>query len=204
MKSFVDTALLSETVAHRQALTLMSTSILLASTRTGMLGQNWRSLSYHLQVVLPPCLLGVALTGKRLLMKATSDSSVLAGRYSCWVLIQDAGATHSNSSEAPLSITTGCERPQLVMAAAMKAGPRGPELASYWLVCVLWAAWAPMKLCWLTETKQTVDLEQLPTKRLQCLNFRRLPGDASSHLAAVKAKACLQLACPDSCRSPYG
>ena len=60
MKSCIRTALLSETAAHSQALTLMSKSILLASTRTGMLGQNWRSSSYHLQGMLSPCLLGAS------------------------------------------------------------------------------------------------------------------------------------------------
>ena len=65
-----------ETAAHSQALTLMSTSILLASTRTGMLGQNWRSSSYHLQVVLPPCLLG-ASTG----WEETADEGLAHWRF---------------------------------------------------------------------------------------------------------------------------
>ena len=94
-----------------------------------MLGQNWRSSSYHLQAVLPPCLLGASTgwgeTANEGPRTSTPKSSVLAERC-CWsVLIHDAGATH-NSSEAPVSIITGCECPELIMAAALKAGPGGP------------------------------------------------------------------------------
>ena len=95
MISFIDTALLSETAAPSQALTLMSSSILLASTRTGMLGQNWRSSSYHLQVVLPSPLRGQHWLGRDCRWRPITTVLLLAGRCCWWVLIQDAGAAHS-------------------------------------------------------------------------------------------------------------
>ena len=50
-----------------------------------------------------------------------------------------------------------------------------------------------MKLCWLTDTKQFVDPEQLSNERLQCLNLKEIPGDACPHLAALKAKSACNL-----------